>query len=286
MVPSSRCGWGHWVGSNDRFDLSQVGEPSPEPAEIASQKVYPRGARGNRSAGVVYFQPVSLLLREHRPGQPCRPCSACFPAGGSLPDSSSCCTAQLSHIGFAVTACEMRPVSCYRICPYLSQNHCRPSLTALVGIPENRFSYVGQLSFRRSTRSAMSGGYFQSGLSLFTNRQASRSRRRLALSQSYSRNIFWYTRHLPSGLLNVAGVTSATKTSSEYLPSLWKQRAFSITRASWFRSGSCLTLKLMSLSHFISQKHIQGWGSRPRNPAEKPCCDEMRRRLTSGLGQV
>ena len=24
----------------------------------------------------------------------------------------------------------------------------------------------------------------------------------------------------------------------------------------------------------------------PRNPAEKPCCDEMRRRLTSGLGQV
>ena len=23
-----------------------------------------------------------------------------------------------------------------------------------------------------------------------------------------------------------------------------------------------------------------------RNPAEKPCCDEMRRRLTSGLGQV
>ena len=24
----------------------------------------------------------------------------------------------------------------------------------------------------------------------------------------------------------------------------------------------------------------------PRNPAEKPCCDEMRRSLTSGLGQV
>ena len=24
----------------------------------------------------------------------------------------------------------------------------------------------------------------------------------------------------------------------------------------------------------------------PRNPAEKPCCNEMRRRLTSGLGQV
>ena len=23
-----------------------------------------------------------------------------------------------------------------------------------------------------------------------------------------------------------------------------------------------------------------------RNPAEKPCCDEMRRKLTSGLGQV
>ena len=26
--------------------------------------------------------------------------------------------------------------------------------------------------------------------------------------------------------------------------------------------------------------------SLPRNPAEKLCCDEMRRRLTSGLGQV
>ncbi len=24
----------------------------------------------------------------------------------------------------------------------------------------------------------------------------------------------------------------------------------------------------------------------PRNPAEKPCCDEMRWRITSGLGQV
>ena len=119
----------------------------------------PNRAGGN-ATGVVHFQPVSLLLREHRPGQPCRPGSACFPAGGSLPDSSSCCTAQLSHIGFAVTACEMRLVSCYRICLYLSQNHCRFPLTALVGIPANRSSYVGQLSLRRSTRSAMSRGVF------------------------------------------------------------------------------------------------------------------------------
>ena len=29
--------------------------------------------------------------------------------------------------------------------------------------------------------------------------------------------------------------------------------------------------------------HCKAW---TRNPAEKPCCDEMRRRLTSGLGQV
>ena len=28
-----------------------AGEPIPEPAEIASQKVYPRGARGNRYRG-------------------------------------------------------------------------------------------------------------------------------------------------------------------------------------------------------------------------------------------
>ena len=42
--------------------------------------------------------------------------------------------------------------------------------------------------------------------------------------------------------------------------SSWKQRAFSITRASWFRLWSYVTHKLMSLSHFISQKHIQDLG--------------------------
>ena len=156
------------------------------------------------------------------------------------------------------------PVSYYRICPNFSQNRCRPPLISPGGIPANSSSYVGHLSLRRSTRSAMSGGYFQSGLSLLPRRHASRSRRSLALSDSYSRNIPWNARYSPSGLLNVAGVTRATQTSSEYLPSLWKQRAFSITRASWFRSGSCVTLKLMSLSHFISQKHIHGWGLRPR----------------------
>jgi nitrogen regulatory protein PII len=32
------------------------------------------------------------------------------------------------------------------------------------------------------------------------------------------------------------------------------------------------------------QRGIQVGG--PRNPAEKPCCDEMRWRITRGLGQV
>ena len=57
-------------------------------------------------------------------------------------------------------------VSYYRICPNFSQNRCRPPLISPGGIPANRSSYVGHLSLRRSTRSAMSGGYFQSGLSL------------------------------------------------------------------------------------------------------------------------
>ena len=35
------------------------------------------------------------------------------------------------------------------------------------------------------------------------------------------------------------------------------------------------------ISHEVAPRTID-----PRNPAEKPCCDEMRRRLTSGLGQV
>ena len=155
-------------------------------------------------------------------------------------------------------------MSCYGILPNFSQNRRNPPLIGLVGIPANSSSYVGRRSLRRSNRCAMSGGYSQSGLSLFSKRQASRSYRRLVLSESYSRNISWYARRSPSGLLNVAGVTRATKTSSEYLPSLWKQGASFITRANWFRLGSYVTHGLMPLPHFISQKHIQGWGSRPR----------------------